>query len=177
MTATVRRPPRVARMWTDERVATERLVLRAAVEGDKPAMRRLNVDPEVRRFLGGPADEAVVDAALAGPVGERWGSFLVDLDGDAIGGVTLDRDRGELEVGFLLLPEHWGRGFGAEAVRGVLGWAAAGLDDDHVIAVTQAANTRSRALLDRLGFTLRSEFVEYDAPQVLLESPLAAFRS
>ena len=162
-------------MWTTARVTTERLVLRAAAEVDKPVIRRLNLDPEVQRFLGGPADEATVDAALAGPAGQRWGSFLVEHDGAAIGGCFLDRGRGELEVGYVLLPEHWGRGLAAEAVRGVLGWAAANTGDDHVIAVTQAANTRSRALLDRLGFTVRSEFVEYDAPQVLAEAPLGRF--
>jgi RimJ/RimL family protein N-acetyltransferase len=162
-------------VWTDEQVTTERLVLRAATEADKPAMRRLSLDPEVQRFLGGPADVATVDAALAGPAGQRWGRFMIDHSGAAIGAVLLDRDRGELEVGYLLLPDYWGRGFTTEAVRGVLGWAAANTGDDHVIAITQAANTRSRAVLDRLGFTVRSEFIEYDAPQVLVEASLDRF--
>lgn len=162
-------------MWTTDLVSTERLVLRVATEVDKPVLRRLNLDSHVRRFLGGPGNGAEVDAALAGPVGQRWGSFLVEHDGEVIGGIVLDRDRGELEVGYLLLPEHWGRGFAAEAVRGVLGWAAVNTSDDHVIAVTQAANTRSRGVLDRLGFMVRSEFVEHDAAHVLAEAPLDRF--
>lgn len=52
------------------------------------------------------------------------------------------------------------------------------LDDEHVVAVTQAANTASLRLLARLGFLERERFVEFDADQVLLSSPVAsaAFR-
>ncbi|MEN3357121.1 MAG: [ribosomal protein S5]-alanine N-acetyltransferase [Mycobacteriales bacterium] len=154
---------------------TGRLVLRAATVADRAAVRRLLTDPDARRYLGGPLSEADADAAAARPPGQHWGSFVIERDGETIGGCSLDRDRGELEVSYALLPEHWGQGFGAEAVRAVLGWAHANTADDHVIAVTQAANEPSRRLLERLGFVPREEFVEYDAPQVLAEAPVARF--
>jgi RimJ/RimL family protein N-acetyltransferase len=48
------------------------------------------------------------------------------------------------------------------------------LDDEQVIAVTQAANTASLRLLARLGFVERERFVEFDADQVLLMSPVVS---
>jgi len=59
----------------------------------------------------------------------------------------------ELEVSYLLLPIYWGKGYVEEAVRAVLGWAASTLPDTQVVAVTQVANARSMALLERLGFS------------------------
>ena len=84
----------------------------------------------------------------------------------------MSRGRGELEIGYGLLPRYWGRGLAREAVAAVMRWAAENVDDSHVIAVTQAANTRSLQLLQRLGFTERERFVEYDAAQVLHCAPL-----
>jgi RimJ/RimL family protein N-acetyltransferase len=163
----------------EEVVTAERVTLRRASAADVDALVRLATDPDVRRYLGGPADDETVAAIVAGPHGQRRGSFLVvdraggDGAGEVVGGVVLDRDRGELEVGYLLLPEHWGRGLAGEAVRALLTWAPHAFPaDDHVIAVTQTANQRSLALLARLGFTERERFVEYDAEQVLAVAPL-----
>lgn len=69
----------------------------------------------------------------------------------------------------MLLPRFWGRGLGAEAVAAVLRCVAAQTDDDHVVAVTQAANQHSL----RLAFLERERFVEYGAVQVLSSVPIS----
>lgn len=158
-------------------ITTARLVLRAASAQDIDAVRRLESDPAVRRHLGGPADPVTVAAIRPESLGRRWGSFLYALtDGPVVGGVSLKRERGELEVGYLQLPESWGQGFATEAVRGVLDWASRECPERHVIAVTQTANVRSRALLTRLGFSQRDEFVEFGEPQLLFQAPLPLAR-
>lgn len=157
--------------WT-EPVGTPLLRLRAAAEPDRPALLRMLTDPDTRRYLGGPVDESVVRAARTRTLGATWGSFLIEVDGAVAGSCSLDRDRGELEVSYQLLPEFRGRGLATEALGALLDWAARCCPEDHVIAVTQAANAPSLRLLDRLGFTERERFVEFDAPQVLLAAPL-----
>jgi RimJ/RimL family protein N-acetyltransferase len=154
-------------------ITTRRLVLRPALAVDIDALRRLASDPVVRRYLGGPADPAAVAAITPESLTPQWGSFVYAVPGGpVIGGLELTRERGELEVGYLQLPEFWGQGFAAEAVRGLLKWAPRQCPEDRVIAVTQAANVNSLALLARLGFLPREEFIEYGAAQILLQAPL-----
>lgn len=63
----------------------------------------------------------------------RPGLFVVALDSVMIGIVTLDRrdaerrghlrpETGEAELGYLFLPEAWGRGYAAEACAAALKW-------------------------------------------------------
>lgn len=102
-------------------------------------MVELLTGPDAHRYLGGPMSTEDAQAAVSGPVGQRWGSFLLELrDAQAavVGDVSLTRDRGELEIGYVLLPRFWERGLGAEAVAAVLRCVAAQTDDDHVVAVT-----------------------------------------
>jgi RimJ/RimL family protein N-acetyltransferase len=176
MTQPTQPPP-----WLQKPLLSPRLVLRPRrdAEADRAAVVELLTDPQVRQFLGGPLSAEEAREAVTGPAGQRWGSLLLELrhgddgeEGAVVGGCSMSRERGELEIGYLLLPRYWGKGLAGEAVATVLAWATEHLDDEHVIAVTQAANTASLRLLARLGFVERERFVEFDADQVLLSSSL-----
>lgn len=158
--------------WTDRPVRAERLLLRLATGADRDVVVRMLTDPDTRRYLGGPVDDSAVRAVRARVPGETWGSFVIEVAGAVAGSCLLDRDRGELEMSYQLLPEYRGRGLATEALRALLDWAAGRCPERHVIAITQAANAPSLRLLDRLGFTERERFVEWDAPQILLTAPL-----
>jgi RimJ/RimL family protein N-acetyltransferase len=170
--------------WLAEPVVTDRLTLRAGrnTPEDREAVVELLTDPRARQFLGGPLAHDDAAAAVSGPAGQRWGSFLlvdrrtdrpgITGSGSVVGTCSLTRDRGELEISFVLRPRYWGQGLALEAVTGVLAWAAEHVEDTHVVAVTQAANARSLHLLQRAGFTERERFVEYGAQQVLLDAEL-----
>lgn len=139
---------------------------------------RLEVDPEVRRYVGGPSDEAAVAtlrARFASPdFTPREGRFVATSTQteEVLGLVFLQRERGVLEVAYLFLPEHCGRGLATEAVSALLSWVATTCDDEEVIAVTQAANAASLRLLARLGFVERERMQEWGAEQVLAARPL-----
>lgn len=156
--------------WLTEPFTSDRLLLRAARATDRDAVVELLTDPDAHRYLGGPMSEGDASASVSGPVGQRWGSFLLELREDApatvVGNVSLSRERGELEIGYVLLPRFWGRGLGTEAVVAVLDWVARQTEDDHVVAVTQAANGRSLRLLAGVGFVEREQFFEYGAAQI-----------
>lgn len=106
-------------------------------------------------------------------VGTR-GAFSVTLraNGTVVGGVQLEPDSrraGRIEVSYQLLPEHWGFGYGREAVAAAVAWAreATTPDGSEVVAVTQEANARSRRLLESIGMEQAEGFVEWGAAQVL----------
>ena len=153
--------------WLDEPLDTKRLVLRVPTDDDLEVIVRMLTDPAVRGYLGGPVPEDRARAALSGPLDERWGSFLVTRTdtGEVVGSCLLDRERGELEVSYQLLPEHWGHGYAREAVTRVLTWAWANTDAARVIAVTQTANAASMRLLEVLGMHVEEEFEEHGAVQ------------
>jgi RimJ/RimL family protein N-acetyltransferase len=160
--------------WTQDRIATDRLVLRSHEDRDKPTLISLHASPEVRRYLGGPVDETVLKAIGQADVGTQWGSFCIAVaeTDEAIGICSFSRDRGELEISYQLLPEWTGRGCTTEAVAAAIDWAWSHTDDLSIIAVTQTANKRSLSLLHRLGFVEESTFEEFGADQ----SRLRVFR-
>jgi len=137
-------------------------------------MIRLLTDPVTREYLGGAIDYASRQALELSPLGLSWGRWVVCRgDDDAmLGSISLDYDRGELELSYALLPEHTGQGFAAEACHALLGWAQGELEDELVIAVTQTRNKRSLNLLRKLGFTVRRGLEEFGSQQLLLERSL-----
>ncbi len=99
---------------------------------------------------------------------------MVDLDGTMVGTVQLERRdvdyevrpaAGHVDLGYLLLPEAWGRGYATEACRAVLGWFAGALPGEAVVLTTQTANARSMRLAARLGFVEVERFEAYDTEQ------------
>lgn len=170
---------RVTREGTDEwpvRIAGPRLLMREPVDADRSALIRLLTDPVTREYLGGAVDYASRQALELSPLGLSWGRWvIVHADSDEmLGSITLDYDRGELELSYALLPENVGQGYAVEACIVLLEWARENLEDDHVIAVTQTRNKRSVDLLKRLGFTVRRGLDEFGAQQLLMERPLDA---
>ncbi|MFE5974287.1 GNAT family N-acetyltransferase [Streptomyces sp. NPDC056460] len=149
-------------------LATERLLLRPVRAADVPAVTRLWTDPEVRRHLGGPVTEQVVRIRQR-RVGGAPGVYAVVRTADDVllGLVTVEPEAraGETEVSYQFLPEHWGHGYAREAVAAVV--EATLLGTPCVVALTQEANHRSRRLLEAVGMTHVSSFVEHDAHQVL----------
>jgi ribosomal-protein-alanine N-acetyltransferase len=139
---------------------------------DLPIVARLFTDPAVRQFLGGPvaagvglqrAREVVSQAERAWAVRPCAG----DIQARLLGIVLLDRhhDSDDLEVSFLLLPEHWGRGYGRCAVHQALTYAFETLRLSRVLAETQSRNAASVRLLEQLGFGLLRHLTRFGAEQ------------
>jgi RimJ/RimL family protein N-acetyltransferase len=153
---------------------TERLVLREPEAQDRSALVELFTSPEVGTYIGGPRAREEFERALPQVPERRPGLFVVDLGGSMIGIVTLDRRdaegpagpaAGKVELGYLFLPEAWGRGYAAEACAAALDWFAGALPGESVVLTTQVANDRSMRLAARLGFTEVDRFEAYGAEQ------------
>ena len=97
---------------------------------------RYNIDRN-RPPLGIWAVERKSDGVVAGTV------LLLTLPND---------DHGEVEIGWHLHPDSWGRGYASEAARAVLAHGfAAGLPE--IIAVSHTDNDASVAVMRRIGMT------------------------
>ncbi|MFE9406572.1 GNAT family N-acetyltransferase [Streptomyces sp. NPDC006530] len=161
--------------WPPAPIRTERLVLREAEVRDRAAVIELNASPEVGTYLGGPRPRAELERTVPEVPGRRPGFFVVELDGTTIGTIQLDPQdlerpkhrlaAGETELGYLFLPDTWGRGYATEACAAALGWFAGVLPGEPVVLYTQTANVRSMRLAAKLGFTEVERFEAYGAEQ------------
>ncbi|MFI6801577.1 GNAT family N-acetyltransferase [Streptosporangium canum] len=162
--------------WPPAPIKTERLVLREPEARDRAALIELFTSPEVGTYIGGPRPRDEFERALPAVPTRRPGLFVVDLDGAMIGIIDIKRrdaerpgrvrpDGGEVELGYMFLPEAWGYGYAAEACAAALDWVADALPGEPVVLTTQTANDRSMRLVAKLGFIEVERFEEYDAEQ------------
>jgi len=139
-------------------LSTERLLMRPLTAAYLPDMLDLYSDPEVVRFLK-PLDEAGHLRRLR-ETEEMWtsrgygraavhdratGRFL------GRGGLHYWPQFDEVEVGWVLRADAWGRGWATEAGRAWAQWAFEHLDVPYVTACIAPDNRASRAVAERLG--------------------------
>jgi len=157
-------------------IRTERLVLREPEVRDRATTIELFASPQVGTYIGGPRPRDELERAMPEVPRRRLGFFVVDLDGAMIGIVTIDRrdaerpghvrpDAEQAELGYMFLPEAWGRGYAAEACAAALDWFARAVPSEPVVVCSQTANDRSMRLAAKLGFTEVERFEEYGAEQ------------
>jgi RimJ/RimL family protein N-acetyltransferase len=159
-------------MSPDWPLETPRLILRPFLAEDFEAIHAMRSDAEVARYLYGEPmsdDEAraFLQRKMATPAWTREGDWLTAAaveraSGTTVGDVSLhwvsERDR-TAEIGFIVDPRHHGKGFATEAAGALVDWAfASGLH--RVIGRTEARNTASARVLEKLGMRLEAHLVE-----------------
>ena len=101
-----------------------------------------------------------------------FGLWKVTLnDGDMPIGMCGLLKRAELpacDIGFALLPDYIGKGFGQEASRAVLQIAGDRFKVNEILAVTDPANTKSINLLIKSGFGFSKSVSMHDGKETLL---------
>ena len=153
-------------------------MLREPEARDRAAVIELFSSPEVGTYIGGPRPRDELERAVPETPRRRPGLFVVDLDEAMIGIVTLDRrdlqrkghiraEGGEAELGYMFLPQAWGRGCATEACAAALDWFAGALPGESVVLSTQTANEASMRVAAKLGFTEVERFEDYGAEQWL----------
>jgi RimJ/RimL family protein N-acetyltransferase len=153
---------------------TDRLVLRRWRDSDLAPWAAMNADPEVREHLGAPLTREQSDASVArfeaafDRRGYGWWAVEVRATGEFVGFAGLDEVDEDMpftgvEIGWRLARTAWGHGYATEAARAVLTHAFDVLAFREVLAVTTAANPRSRAVMCRIGMT-RNPADDFDDP-------------
>ncbi len=70
-----------------------------------------------------------------------------------IGGISLATRDSDLELGYWIVPSHWGLGFATEAGQAVIAMARDTLRIDQLISKHAIDNPAAGRVLDKLGFT------------------------
>jgi len=142
---------------------TVQLVLRELVPEDATALFALRSDERVMRLLARPRATTLQDAEQliatiaadrSANTGITWGITLREVD-TLIGTIGFYRIKAEhhcAEVGYLLHPDHWGKGIMGEALDAVVAHGFGSFGFHRIEAVTDPANTASNALLAQRGF-------------------------
>jgi RimJ/RimL family protein N-acetyltransferase len=146
-------------------IETPRLLLRGWRDGDVPLWMQMNADPRVREFFAGPYDREA-DEDRAREIRQQLerdgcGWWVLEVKGGpALAGVVVLQDvpfqapfTPAFEIGWRLAFDAWGRGYATEAATAALRFAFDRLGKREVVALTAAANLRSRRVMERLGMT------------------------
>jgi RimJ/RimL family protein N-acetyltransferase len=152
-------------------LVTERLILRPLEETDLDAYTEMLLEPEVRTSLHLPASFSRAHAwvGMAQWRGQ-WelrgsGQWAVEerSTGWFVGRAGLHRPEWQdwpgLEVGWVLHPAYWGRGYATEAGASSIAYAFEVVGADEVFSVILPENLRSQAVASRLGLDLVEERV------------------
>lgn len=162
-------------------IETARLLLRGWREEDIAPFQAMGQDADVMRHLGPLAswDDArsAYDRMVACQAEHGCCFWAIESKGDAqfLGFCGLKPGKppieGEIEIGWRLRRDAWGRGFAREAAEASLAWGWANLDAPRITAITVIANIASWGLMERLGMT-RYPSEDFDHPDVPDGSPL-----
>ena len=167
-------------------IETNRLTGQPTSPAHLDCATRLFGDPEVAAWIwpdgregadSGPRTpdqvRQILDAQIAhwAREGFGWWWWRERESGQLVGEAGLQRTtvdgRPAVEVGWTLLPEHWGKGFASEAAGAALryGFVRAGLEE--IVALTTPHNDRSLAVMGRLGMEPRGELDHAGLPHAL----------
>lgn len=136
-----------------DEIRTERLLLRRAAMSDTVAMHRIMSDPVAMRYWSTPPHTELDQT-------ERWMESMVEADPAASDDFIITLDGvliGKLgawklpEVGFLIDPAHWGKGYALEAMTAFIERRRA-LGAIELTADVDPRNAASIRLLERSGF-------------------------
>ena len=158
---------------------TERLILRRLLPDDLDDLFALYRDPEIRRFFpeGTLTYEDTRDELefyLNGhpdhPELGLWATVYKETH-EFIGRCGLlpwtIGQRQEVEVAYLLAKEHWGRGLGTEAARGIVRYAVGQLGLSRLVCLVTPGNQASANVARKIGMTLEAEMEDEDGPFLL----------
>lgn len=139
------------------------MILRRFTAADVDLLARLHGDPAVMRYIDDPEPRAAVESTTLPAVLREYtelpdgmGQFAAEAP-EFVGWFSLKPatsvglDPGDVELGYRLLPSHWGRGLATAGARLLVRRAFAELGVPKVVATTMAVNTGSRRVLEKAG--------------------------
>jgi RimJ/RimL family protein N-acetyltransferase len=152
---------------------TPRLLLRQWRAADRKPFAALNADPIVMAHFPAPLVRAESDE-LADRcerfIAQRgWGAWATEIKatGEFIGFVGLHIPRDDLpmspcvEILWRLARAYWRQGFATEGAQGTLRIAFEVLQLPEIVSFTVPSNTRSRAVMERLGMQMDAATFEH----------------
>ncbi|PZR30038.1 MAG: hypothetical protein DI535_00620 [Citrobacter freundii] len=146
---------------------SERLYTRYFTMDDLDVFFRLNGDENIVRYIRAPKtyDECrefltqIISWYDDSPV--NWRIALASSANDEVIGsfaIMPLSGTGDLQLGYSLLAEHWGKGYATEISLAGAAYAFEQLGLSTITAITEAANIASQNVLLKCGFWLEEEY-------------------
>ena len=141
---------------------TDRLFLRRMTNADVEYVFTMRSDKDVMRFIRSAETSRSATESWIDLISSRWETdkigFCAVIEKSSkrfAGWCGLWRlmETGEIEVGYALLKEFWGKGFAVEASEAFLDYGFEELKVEKIVAVTAPDNQNSRRVMEKLGMT------------------------
>jgi len=149
---------------------TPRLILRQWTAQDRPAFFELNTNPEVMAFflhqLQRRQSDMLADICESHIATHGWGLWALEAPGVSpfIGFVGLSVATFDapfcpcVEIGWRLARRYWDKGYATETAEAALAVGFEQLALENIVSFTSQINTRSRAVMERLGMHKQLDF-------------------
>jgi len=146
------------------RLETKRLFIVLITDKDIEQIHSLHCTKEIAKFntLGIPTNLSITEKLLENVLAENdleygWTIWLKETNqfiGELGLGLSPEKDRGEIH--YSLIPDVWGNGYAAEAVKQIIDFGFETLGLNKIEANTATENHRSIKVLERAGMTKES---------------------
>ncbi len=147
---------------------TERLILRQHEPADIDAYCAMEMDAQVRRFVGGyPRERAEAEKRFAGSLktitdGLGMWATVLKAENKYLGRCGIyphfneagDPIPGEASIGLYIASDYWGNGYATEAGHALVEMGFGILQLARIVSLVQAGNDASVKVLEKLGFRL-----------------------
>ena len=150
---------------------TERLLLRKFRLEDAPELFAQRTNDEVWKYIDKPKTQNLEEAmelikkilaAYENNEGIAWVMELKESEKN-IGNISfwrIEKENHRAEIGYLLLPEYWGKGIVKEAIDAVVEYGFREIKIHSIEANVNPNNKASLKLLEKAGFTQEGYFKE-----------------
>jgi ribosomal-protein-alanine N-acetyltransferase len=151
---------------------TKRLVLRQINTNDADAILSLRSNDEVMKYIPRPylknKDDALAliamfDDKIENGIGINWGIYFLDEPEKLLGIIGHYRIKPEhhrAEVGYMIFPEHNGKGIITEALQKVVEYGFKEMKLHSIEAILDPENKGSEKVLQKNGFLKEGHFIE-----------------
>jgi ribosomal-protein-alanine N-acetyltransferase len=160
--------------WDMQILETERLLLREFVPDDIDALAAVISDPETMRFYPEPRDRAGVESWIERnrrryrDDGHGLWAMVLKSSGEVVGDCGLARqtvdDVDEIEIGYHVRRDLWGRGLAPEAAAACRDYGFERLGAKQLISLIRPENLPSRRVAEKVGLILWKEVMWRDLP-------------
>jgi len=148
---------------------TKRLLVRRFTEHDKDHFFSLNGNEEVMRYIRPvktreECDEFLLQVIAYSETEKLFGRWAVEdkLSKEFVGSFAIIPVEGkdQMQLGYSLLPEHWGKGYATELTIAGLHYVFTKTQINPVYAYTEERNTSSQKVLLKAGLRPNGSYIE-----------------
>ena len=137
------------------------LIIRKMKEGDLEPLHRLLSDPEVMKYMEPPYTLEQTKEFLESALEEEPAVWTVEGDGKFIGYVIWhDYEEDTMELGWVLLPEYWGKGIATALTKQLMEKTAA--EGKKPVIECDPEQPVTKHIAEKTGFVWSENFEDLD---------------